>query len=127
MSTNVVSMATHGIDLYSTNYKVEEHEVWSCRSESDCQAQYETLYDLVSHMRNVHPACTITCQVNGCEQLALPAYGIGMFAGIILPCILREREEAIHLLSRQWNVLRKMMINLSLVCQASLILILINS
>jgi hypothetical protein len=61
-------MATHGIDLYSTNYKVEEHEVWSCRSESDCQAQYETLYDLVSHMRNVHPACTITCQVNGCEQ-----------------------------------------------------------
>ena len=68
MSTNVVSMATHGIDLDSTNYEVEEHEVWSCRSESDCQAQYETLYDLVSHMRNVHPACTITCQVNGCEQ-----------------------------------------------------------
>ena len=46
----------------------EEFSVsWRCRSPIDCQASFETLYELLAHMRSIHSACLVTCGVDGCK------------------------------------------------------------
>ena len=43
---------------------------WICK-ELDCQGSYGNLYDLVAHMRQSHPKCSVHCNINDCERVLL--------------------------------------------------------
>ena len=40
--------------------------VWRCRSTGHCSACFNSLYELMSHMRNVHSSSNVVCEVDGC-------------------------------------------------------------
>ena len=41
---------------------------WSCKSSGECAASFETLYELVSHMRSCHSESRISCEIDDCQE-----------------------------------------------------------